>query len=232
MDWFKTAGNNGTIRRLCYAYADTSGFADIPVRNCTALNTELSSRLQTMFQIFRDKHPVILKFVFSLDFAANANEVNGEPLNNDVLIEEVTDADLNTMFDGLGNGEGNVQIPKLTLLRDYAKQIANDTFTEADSSIEQLEKNLRSLIGQKAVEFNLLASLVTRTSNQLRQHYTVVFDQNQGKEELEERDITDAFHAVKRSRQIFQAFLEAEEFEENFLRQKPKIPKSFFIKKI
>ena len=42
------------------------------------------------------------------------------------LIEEVLDADLNIMFDGAGNGGGGVQSPKLTLLRDYAGQIAND----------------------------------------------------------------------------------------------------------
>ena len=90
------------------------------------------------------------------------------------------------------------------------------TIIEADSSIEQLDNNLRSLLGQKAAEFNLLASLVTRYIEQLRAHYATVFDQKQGKEELEVCNIKEAFHAVRPSRHIFQAFLEAAEFEENF----------------
>ena len=56
MDWFKTAGNNGTIRRLCYVYADTSGLSDIPVRNCSVLNRVLNQRLLAMVRIFREHH--------------------------------------------------------------------------------------------------------------------------------------------------------------------------------
>jgi len=231
MDWFKTAGNNGTIRRLCYAYADTSGVSDIPVRNCTVLSKVLKQRLLAMFRIFREHHPQILKFVFSLENAPDVNEGDDLVADNDDVIDDVHDGDLDIMFDGLGNGDGNEILPKLMVLRKFAKEIAQQTHTEADSSTEQLEKNLRSLIGQKAVEFNLLGSLVSRSALQIREYYTNVFTEHHGRIELDECDITEASHTVRRSRRIFQAFLEAEEFEENFLRHKSKMPKAFFIKR-
>ena len=172
-----------------------------------------------------------LSFVFSQQDVVNLDVGDEDVVDDGELIDDVNEGDLDIMFDGLGNGESVEIHPKLTMLRERAKEIAQETYTEADGSMEQLEKNLRSLIGQKAVEFNLLASLIIRTSAQLRDYYSTVFGENQGKIELDECDITEAYHAVLRSRKIFQAFLEAEDFQQNFLRQKCKMPKSYFLKK-
>ena len=43
-------------------------------------------------------------------------------------------------------------------------------------------------------------------------------------------DITKAAECVCRSRKIFQAFNEAKEFEENFLKVQSKIPKTYFVR--
>ena len=69
MDWLRTAGNNGSTRRLCYSYGNMTGMRDIPSDGCKILNIELQKRLSTFFDIFRDAHPTKLKFVFDLNQA-------------------------------------------------------------------------------------------------------------------------------------------------------------------
>ena len=41
LDQLRTAGNNGSTRRLCYSYGNMTGMRDIPSVGCKRLNTEL-----------------------------------------------------------------------------------------------------------------------------------------------------------------------------------------------
>ena len=230
LDWFHVAGHNGTIRRLCYAYADSTGVGDIPIRSCSHLNSELGQRLQTMFQVFRTASPKFLKFVFSREEAENKDAVEHEQKENFVM-PKVSDEELGTLFDGSGRGDRHNYGSKLKLMRQRAKQIAEETMSDADTSVEQLSKNLRSIIGQKAAEMNLLFSLVTRNSQAIAAYYEDVFEAHSGYVELSNRDIEEAAVAVRRSREIFLSFMDAHQFEETFIKQKSKIPKTFFMKR-
>ena len=61
-----------------------------------------------------------------------------------------------------------------------------------------------------------------------RAYFTRIFVQKRGFVELSRDDINEAAESVRRSRKIFLAFVEAKEFENNFLKTKSKIPKTFF----
>ena len=122
----------------------------------------------------------------------------------------------------------DVSSPRLKLLKAFAKDIAETTILDTDTSLIQLTKNLVSLIGQKASEMNLLFSLVTLDSLQLKEYYDDIFMNHNGVVALSDVDIEEAAEAVKRSRGILTAFKETREFEVNFQKGKSKIPPSYF----
>ena len=134
---------------------------------------------------------------------------------------------MDVVFDGSGRANVLVGKENLVMLRNHAQEIAENTFSEGDSSIDQLSKNLRSLIGQKAAEMNLLANLITRNPQELRDYYHTIFQQQGGLQMLSRVDITEAVECVRRSRNIYVAYLEAAEYEHNFARGNKEISKIF-----
>ena len=76
LDQLRTAGNNGSTRRLCYSYGNMTGMRDIPSDGCKRLNMELQKRVSTFFDIFRAAHPIKLKFVFDLNQALMERNVD------------------------------------------------------------------------------------------------------------------------------------------------------------
>ena len=76
---------------------------------------------------------------------------------------------------------------------------------------------------------NMLGKLCSMTSDELRNSYSNIFDQHEGKVVITRRGITEAAELVRRSRKIFIAFQEAREFEETFIKMRSKIPRSFFF---
>ena len=113
------------------------------------------------------------------------------------------------------------------LLRNCAQDVAETTYTERDTSINQLAKNLRSIIGQKAAEMNLLASLLTRNSEELRTYYGSIFEQRQGFDVLTETDIKEAAQLVRRSRLMYVAHLDAVAYDNNLKLGNKKLSKIF-----
>ena len=226
LDWFNIAGNNGTARRLCYCYGDSSGMDDIPVGNCADITDELRKRLLVLFTIFREAHPNSLKFVFH-DPNQHLDNVVQEGMQQILQSDELTDAQMNAVFDGSGRANVLVGKANLIMLRNHAQEIAENTFSEGDSSINQLAINLRSLIGQKAAEMNLLANLITRNSQELREYYHTIFHQQGGLQQLSRVDITEAVETIRRSRKIYVAYLEAAEYENNFARGNKHMAKIF-----
>ena len=227
LDWLRTAGNNGSTRRLCYSYGNMTGMRDIPSHGCKILNIELQKRLSTFFDIFRDAHPIKLKFVFDLNQALIG--MNVEDGERRMEQGSTNDEDLNTIFDGSGRGEQQNDSRKLAQIKTYAHEIANETFCSADSSIKQLTKNLVSILGQKCAEFNLLHRICTMNEVQLKEHYGTIFADQHGYEEVNNNDITEAVEAVRRSREIFKCFQEANDFELNFIDKNRKMPRTFFL---
>ena len=140
---------------------------------------------------------------------------------------ELTNTHMDAVFDGSGRANVLVGNANLIILRNHAQEIAENTFSEGDSSINQLAKNLRSLIGQKAAEMNLLANLITCNSQELREYYHNIFHQHAGLQELSRVDITEAVESVSRSRKIYVAYLEAAEYENNFARGNKHMSKIF-----
>ena len=185
------------------------------MHNCSDITEELSKRLLVMFKNFRDAHPSSLKFVFH-----NPNQVLHNVVEEDMQQvlqnNELTDTNMDAVFDGSGRANVLVGNANLIILRNHAQEIAENTFSEGDSSINQLAKNLRSLIGQKAAEMNLLANLITRNSQELREYYHNIFHQHAGLQVLSRVGITEAVESVSRSRKIYVAYLEAAEYENNF----------------
>ena len=112
----------------------------------------------------------------------------------------------------------------MQLLHELATEIAEETFSESDTSTQQLERNLVSLIGQKSVEMNMLANLVSMKCDELKTHYETTRIQ------IQRIDLLEAAELVRRSRKIILALLEAVEFEENFTRIKSIIPKAVYLK--
>ena len=64
----------------------------------------------------------------------------------------------------------------------------------------------------------------------IRNHYDDIFN-GDCVIELEHIDIVEAGEVIRRSRKIQLAFREAQEFENNFVKVKSKIPKTFFHRK-
>ena len=85
-------------------------------------------------------------------------------------------------------------------------------------------------MGQKCAEFNLLSRICTLNEVQLREHYRRIFVDQHGYEEVSNIDIKEAVEAVRRSRQIFKCFQEAQDFELNFMGKDRKMPKTYFLK--
>ena len=198
---------------------------DIPVGDARDITRELSTRLLTLFDIFRSAYPSKLKYVFKPE--NHLNNVAQRIIPNVLQKDELERADLDHIFDGSNRAEIVHSNEKLILLRNYAQDIAEATYTDSDSSICQLAKNLRSIIGQKAAEMNLLASLLTRTSQELRTYYGRIFDNKGGFEVLSVADITEAAEAVRRSRLIYVAHLDAVDYENSFDRGDKRLRKIF-----
>ena len=182
-----------------------------------------------MFRTFRGASPNILKFVFNRE-AAEQRRVAEEEEKVQFVMPVMSDDQVRTTFDGRGRGDNHNYGTKLKLLLQFARDIADDTISDADTSVDQLAKNLRSIIGQKAAEMNLLYSLVTRDSQEIKTYYEDIFEHHMGYEELCTRDIEEAGELVRRSRQIFLAFMAANQFEETFTKYRSKIPKPFFMR--
>ena len=64
---------------------------------------------------------------------------------------------------------------------------------------------------------------------QLKEHYGTIFADQHGYEEVNNNDITEAVEAVRRSREIFKCFQEANDFELNFIDKNRKMPRTFFL---
>ena len=70
-----------------------------------------------------------LSFVFSQQDVVNLDVGDEDVVDDGELIDDVNEGDLDIMFDGLGNGESVEIHPKLTMLRERAKEIAQETYT-------------------------------------------------------------------------------------------------------
>ena len=66
--------------------------------------------------------------------------------------------------------------------------------------------------------------------DQLRDYYTNILDNRDGVVLIARLDLSEAVELVRRSRKIILAFQEAREFEENFLKLKSKIPRTYFYR--
>ena len=64
---------------------------------------------------------------------------------------------------------------------------------------------------------------------QLKEHYGRIFENQNGYEEIHNNDITEAVEAVRRSRNIFKCFQEANDFELNFIDKNRKMPRTFIL---
>ena len=139
--------------------------------------------------------------------------------HKDDIGDALSDEQMNEVFDRNDYVNEDAS-PKLKLLWELAKNVAEETYTEADTSMEQLEKNLVSVIGQKSVEMNLLATLASRAPEEIMNYYDKIFKEHGAKVELDSQDIIEAVECVRRSRKIFMALQEAAEFVVNFMKQK------------
>ena len=180
----------------------------------------------TFFSIFREQDPNILKYHFG-EYIPNDENPPGE--NQNGIPAPVSNDQLNEIFDGDDVVEDNVS-PNLKFLQDIALEMAHDTYTESDCSLDQLQTNLISLIGQKSVEMNMLSHFVSMTCGELQDYYNTIFNDHDGRIQLERIDIVEASEIVRRSRKIVWALNEVNEFEKNFQKLNPKIPKSYFVK--
>ena len=197
------------------------------MRSCKRLNAELSRRLLTFFKIFRDNAPKKLQYHFGFLPNDGLPDDDIPQGNNDLIVKPISNDELKNVFDQEEDVKENIT-PKLLFLYQTAKEIAESTFTESDCSIKQLTKNLISLIGQKSVEMNLLAKLASMTSDQIQTSFDKLFSEVEPRVELDEIDIVEAAELIRRSRMILMAFQEAQEFENNFVKVKSKIPRTFF----
>ena len=91
-----------------------------------------------------------------------------------------------------------------------------------------MERNLKSLIGQKSVEMHMLGKLCSMNSVELHDYFTNIFNHHGGNVLISKLDLTEAAELVRRSRKIFIAFQEMREFEANFIKLGSKIPQAFF----
>ena len=226
LDWIQIAANNGSLRRIVYSYGDLTGMEKIKPIPCRRLNLELKERLMTFFILFRENHPQRLSYHFDGP-QGNAEELPGNV--EDVIPPPLSDQMMNDLFNGDDVRDDNNQ-PILNYLHMLAHQIAEETYNTMDTSMQQLERNLVSLIGQKSVEMNMLANLCSMNSEELRKYYTDIFNLHDGVVNISRVDLTEAAELVRRSRKICLAFQEACDFEENFVKLRSKIPRTFFVR--
>ena len=147
----------------------------------------------------------------------------------DVAPPPVTDVMLNNIFGGDVVRNVN-ESDNFRYLKSLAGQIADQTYSDYDTSVEQLGRNLKSLIGQKSVEMHMLGKLCTMNCDELRTYYADRFNNHDGRIFIESIDITEAGELVLRSRKIMMALIEAQEFEKNFIRLRKRIPETFFLR--
>ena len=117
--------------------------------SCAALNAVIEQKLMAFFKVFRENYPKQMVSHFG-DSGENVED------QKDDIGDALSDEQMNEVFDR-NDYVNEDPCPKLKLLWELAKNLAEETYTEADASLEQLEKNLVSVIGQKSVEMNLLA---------------------------------------------------------------------------
>ena len=228
-DLLKVAGCNGLLRRLTLSTSDCSGMDDIPRISCTEVNEALSLKVLAMHNIFREFYPKHLKFKFSIQ---NEN-VNGEEGRVGLarILEAnrgIMDEDLPVIFTGRGVASSLDDPDLLKFVKTQAKIIAEKTSTIKDSSVKQETRNLVSLIGQKAAEMHLVNSLISNDLDGLTDLWRRIFTDDDGEVYLEEVDIREASHLVEQSRIICGLLVEAEDFQNNFGKYKPNIPKTYF----
>ena len=197
----------------------------IEPKSCKRLNAELSQRIMAFFQIFRENFPKQVQYHFGI--LPNDDVPEGD---DEDIVTPVSDNQLSEVFEREEDIKENIP-PKLQFLRQVAQDMAEKTYTDGDCSIEQLTKNLISLIGQKSVEMHMLANLASMNSDEIRAHYTKICTEDDGAVELDRIDIVEAAEVIRRSRTILLAFKEAQEFENNFIKHKAKIPKTYFHRK-
>ena len=100
---------------------------EIQVGDARDITRELSTRLLTMFEIFRSAHPNHLKYLFK----ASNFQLNNEPLRElpDILRkDELGQADLDYIFDGSNRADMVQGNENFVLLRNYAQDIAETTY--------------------------------------------------------------------------------------------------------
>ena len=72
--------------------------------------------------------------------------------------QPLSDEKMNEVFDG-DDVKDDDDYPNLQYMSILARQIAEETYCSVDCSIHQLERNLKSLIGQKSTEMHMLGKL-------------------------------------------------------------------------
>ena len=224
----KITGSNGVLRRITLSTANCSGLCDVPRIPCSNLNHDLSEKVLAMHTVFRTFYPQNLKIVFG-DPRVRDEDAAQNTLA--VCIAEnrpVQDADLSNIFTGIGSASSAEDSPKLSLLKQYARTIAEKYITEKDSNVKQLTRNLISLIAQKSAEMRLVYILITETKDGIRDYFSQLFTDNDGKLELEEIDIQEGAHLIETSRAVFKTLVDSEEFEDNFCKRRSRIPTTFF----
>ena len=186
----------------------------------------LKRRMMTFFTIFRQQNPKKLQYHFGENIPDVENPNERPP---DGMPAPISNDQMNNIFEGEDIVEPNIP-QNLKFLQDVALDIAEDTFNESDCTVTQLTRNLISLIGQKSVEMNMLSRFITMNCDELMNYYTNIFNNHAGIVQLEKIDIEEAAESVRRSRKIILSFREAREFEENFIKNRSRIPKSYFVR--
>ena len=79
--------------------------------------------------------------------ANNQRQVAEEEEKVIFVMPVMTDEEVGSTFDGSGRGDQQNYGAKLKLLRQFGRDIAVDTISDAETSVDQLAKNLRSIIG-------------------------------------------------------------------------------------
>ena len=128
---------------------------DIDRIPCDESNRALSNRVLALHTVCRKHYPKKLKF----RFGDNAVVQDGNRSHLSFILEskrDILDVDLPTIFTGEGVAAASKDPQLLKMVKTFADQLAKETFTEHDSSIEQESRNLVSLIGQKAAEMYLV----------------------------------------------------------------------------
>ena len=120
----------------------------------------------SFFKVMRENHPVSINF----HFGRAAGELEQRPAGEEQDFgNHVSTERLNQVFDGKDYEIDN-DLPKLLLVHELARKIAEETYTDVDDNMAQLEMNLISVIGQKSVEMNLLACLATMNPEEIENH--------------------------------------------------------------